>query len=267
MEIIDRDILDKVKTSICQFAESIKADNNDLYNRLIDNWKAIERLFLDFDKSYNFPMLKPNFSSNFAIKMGTLNGTITRLRREGLLIEGVDIITGPLNRGPTKTYIHESGAKRILERSHTSIEGTKYLLKIYGIRKFLSSKLKYISILHYAVKGIDNPESEYKTITDHKIDLYLQIKKLAIECDEHGHSSEPPDARRNRQEAIKNSIGCIFLRFNPHPHSRDFDIGFVIKVVLHYLFNKLIDGKDPIDYFYKKYPEMRLLEIDMSDFD
>ena len=198
MELIDSKILDTVKNSIYEFAETIKEENKDSYHILIDNWKTIDNLFLDFDKSYNFPMLKPNFSSNFAIKMGTLNGTITRLRREGLSIEGVDIITGPLNRGPTKTYIHESGAKRILERSHTSIEGAKYLLKTYGIRKFLSSKLIYISISHYAVKGIDNPESEYKTITDNKIDLYLQIKKLAIECDEHGHPSEPPDARRNR---------------------------------------------------------------------
>jgi hypothetical protein len=266
MEIIDRGILNKVKTSICEFAKTIKDDNDDLYNRLVENSKTIERLFLDFNKYYSWPMLKPLFSDNFDLAKNTLNGEIRRFRNEGLLIEGIDYVID--HRGPSSTtHIHDRGAKKILERMD-SIEGTKYLFRKYGINKQLPSKLIYIRILYYAVKGIDDPKREFKTVNDYRIDLYLKIKKLAIECDEHGHEHETDEKRFNRQQAIENYLECRFLRFNPHPRGRNFDIGFVITVVLHYLFNKLINGKAPIDYFYEKCPEMGPLpEVDLADYD
>jgi hypothetical protein len=267
MELINKKVLDKVKNSIFEFSEKIKEDDNDLTNKLISNWDTIERLFFNFDNNYSWPMSKSHFSYNFGFKKTNVNSIIRRLTIEGVLLKGIDYtIDG--NGNMATTHVHESGAKKILEKRN-SIEGSKYLFLKYGIKRNIPLCFSYINIIYYTTRGIDNPEKEYSTINNYRIDLYLQKNKLAIECDEHDHENESTKKRSNRQQSIENQLGCKFLRFNPYPQGKDFDIGLVIKVVLHHLFNKLIDRKDPIDFYYEMRPirkKRNLIEVDLADF-
>jgi len=253
MELIDKETLYKVKSSIYEIAEEIKEDKNDLYDKLINNWDTIVRLFLYYDNKYSWPMNKNVFSNKFDIHIETLNTKIRNLRLEGLLTEGKDkdyLIDG---RGKTATTdIYETGAQKILERME-SIEGAKYLFKEYGINKRVRPCFCYISIIKYAVTNIAEPKREYSTINRYSIDLYLLKEKLAIECDERGHDHENIYKKVGRQEAIENKLRCRFMRFNPHPIGRDFDIGKVIKHIFYYILDKKIDGKDPIDHYMENY--------------
>jgi very-short-patch-repair endonuclease len=253
MELIDKETLEKVKSSIYEIAEEIKEDKNDLYDKLINNWDTIVRLFLYYDNKYSWPMDKKVFSNKFDIHIETLNTKIRNLRIEGLLTEGKGkdyFIDGRSSTATTDIY--ETGAQKILERTD-SIEGSKYLFKQYGIYRRLRPCFCYISIIRYSLKGIDNPKREYSTINRYKVDLYLLLKKLAIECDERRHDHENIYNKVRRQEAIENKLGCRFMRFNPHPIGRDFDIGKVIKHIFYYILDKKIDGKDPIDHYMENY--------------
>jgi hypothetical protein len=243
VEIIDREILDKVKDSIYEIAEEIMEEDSDSNNKLINNWNKIQRLFFDFNNNCNWPMHKNSFMSIFDLNRNTLNTHIKRLRREGLLKHGADYI---IEDDLMTTHIYETGAKKILERMH-SIEGAKYLFNKYGINNKVPPCFSYITIIEYAVRGFDDAKKEYSTINRYRIDLYLQNKKLAVECDERGHEDENLDKRDNREQAIKNELGCRFLRFDAH--EPDFKLGKVIKVIFYYIFNKLINGQDPIDYY------------------
>lgn len=58
----------------------------------------------------------------------------------------------------------------------------------------------------------------YKTqfrVETYKIDLYFIDKKIAIECDEHGHVDRSVSAEIARQKFIEDVLGCKFIRFNP----------------------------------------------------
>jgi very-short-patch-repair endonuclease len=52
-------------------------------------------------------------------------------------------------------------------------------------------------------------------IGDYRIDLYFPSLKIAVECDEHGHSDRDVSKEIARQEYIENQLNCRFLRFNP----------------------------------------------------
>jgi len=114
MELIHKDILNEVKSSLLGIAETIKEDKNDFYKTLINNWNVIERLFLDFDNNYSWPMSKDNFLSKFDLNKNTVNNQMRRLIKRGVLKEGEDyVIEGP--GGPmTSTDIYEKGAKKII---------------------------------------------------------------------------------------------------------------------------------------------------------
>src|SRR5580704_1627482 len=59
-------------------------------------------------------------------------------------------------------------------------------------------------------------------IGDYRIDLYLTSLKIAVECDERGHSDRDVSKEVARQAYIENQLGCRFLRFNPD--AKDFCI-------------------------------------------
>ncbi len=213
MELIDIGILNKIKSSIFGIAELIKEDQNDSYNIIINNWKIIERLFLDFDNKYCWPMSINTFSSKFDLNKNKVNSQMRRWQIRGILIEGHDYtIEHEGGQGWRTTYIHEQGAKKVLERMQ-SIQGAKYLNEL-GINIHLKKCFLYICIIKYAVRGIDNPKIEYTIRNpDYRIDLYLEQHKLAIECDELGHEHEIPLLRYNREELSK-----LEIFFNQYLH-------------------------------------------------
>lgn len=73
-------------------------------------------------------------------------------------------------------------------------------------------------------------EREFKVRTDcheYRVDLYLPVHKIAIECDEEGHRYRDKNYERTRQDAITAKTGCTFIRYNPD--AKDFDIEAVIR--------------------------------------
>ena len=65
------------------------------------------------------------------------------------------------------------------------------------------------------------------------IDLYSSSLNLAIERDEHGHSSRNKQLELERESFIKYSLGCEFIRFNPD--SKNFSIEEVFKQINYYI--------------------------------
>lgn len=150
MELLDKQIINKVKEAIYEDAELIKENKNG-YNKLINNWNEIERLFLNFDNNYSWPMYKPDFANRFDLHLGNLTNQMVRYTKRGALIKGDDYVIEGRGGRITKTNIYENGAKKILGIMQ-SIEGAK----------FLNNKPKkclcYITIIKYAVNGLDEPK-------------------------------------------------------------------------------------------------------------
>lgn len=63
-------------------------------------------------------------------------------------------------------------------------------------------------------------------VDGYRIDLYLAKQRIAIECDEEGHSHYSQKREKKREKSIKSALGCSFIRFNPYDPS--FNLGDVI---------------------------------------
>lgn len=60
----------------------------------------------------------------------------------------------------------------------------------------------------------------------YRIDLYLAKYRIAVECDEYGHSRYCKKQEAKRTRTIKKALGCSFVRFDPYVV--DFNLGAVI---------------------------------------
>ena len=67
-------------------------------------------------------------------------------------------------------------------------------------------------------------------VTPYYIDLYFPSHRVAVECDEHGHSRYSLDAESKRQEYINQVLNCVFVRYNPD--DRNFSIEDVINNIM-----------------------------------
>jgi very-short-patch-repair endonuclease len=72
-------------------------------------------------------------------------------------------------------------------------------------------------------------------IGDYRIDLYLTSLKIAVECDERGHSDRDGSKEVARQAYIENQLGCRFLRFNPD--AKDFCIYDTINELMRMVYD------------------------------
>ena len=54
-----------------------------------------------------------------------------------------------------------------------------------------------------------------KSAGRYHIDMYLPDYKLAFEVDEHGHCDRDQQDERQREESIRRTLGCDFMRINP----------------------------------------------------
>ena len=71
------------------------------------------------------------------------------------------------------------------------------------------------------------------SVLDFRVDLYFHDDKLAIEIDENGHSVRIIDYEIKRQKAIKQELGCDFIRTDPD--KEDFDIFKAINEIFRYI--------------------------------
>ena len=63
----------------------------------------------------------------------------------------------------------------------------------------------------------------------YRIDLYLAVPRIAVECDEYGHKNYIGKDEQKRERIIKSALGCSFVRFDPY--SPGFNIGTTIRQI------------------------------------
>ena len=71
------------------------------------------------------------------------------------------------------------------------------------------------------------------SVSSYKIDLYFVKYKLAVEIDEHGHKERDSEKELSGENAIKQKLGCIFIRINPE--LKDFNITVEINRVFEHI--------------------------------
>ena len=76
---------------------------------------------------------------------------------------------------------------------------------------------------------------QYK-IGPYYIDLYFPDYRIAVECDEEGHRKYSKEVEFKRQSYIEQTLGCIFVRYNPD--SLNFNIGDVINQIIMLIFGE-----------------------------
>jgi very-short-patch-repair endonuclease len=73
-------------------------------------------------------------------------------------------------------------------------------------------------------------------IGKYRIDLYFPKEKIAVECDEKGHTDRDPIYEQQREEFIKDQLNCKFFRYNPD--CKKFNIYKTIQKLMVVLYDK-----------------------------
>lgn len=92
-------------------------------------------------------------------------------------------------------------------------------LKIEYVKRFLPEETEIVNFLFDVLSPLFNVVRQYRVL-DYRIDLYIVDKRIAIECDENGHSNYDKRKEAIRQAAIESHLDCTFIRFNPN--AKDF---------------------------------------------
>ena len=78
-----------------------------------------------------------------------------------------------------------------------------------------------------------DPVKQFR-VGPYRVDLYLKIPKIVVECDENGHRQYDACREVARQSQIQDKLGCSFVRFDPY--ARNFSmmdqIAQIINVIL-----------------------------------
>lgn len=86
----------------------------------------------------------------------------------------------------------------------------------------------YVAILEDAFRAY-GPIRQYR-IGGYRVDLYLRIPRIVIECDEDAHKRYCHHKETQREARVRIRTGCTFVRFDPY--ERDFRFGrFIAKVI------------------------------------
>ena len=146
-----------------------------------------------------------------------------------------DTIIGIPNLKPSyhdgkAVYLSKDGLVALLTKSRTlaSCHASKVISDKLGLNlKYVfnvSKQQQTLDIIRAAFQSIAC-FSEYK-VGPYRIDLYFLDLKVAVECDENGHIGRDQQHEQDREQFIKNKLGCIFVRYNPD--SPCFNVGNVI---------------------------------------
>lgn len=98
----------------------------------------------------------------------------------------------------------------------------KIPIEVETMKNLYEIFLDYEPILNY---GID----------EYYIDLYLKKCKISIECDERGHKDRKMNKEIERENYLKEKLGCKFYRFNPD--DKKFKFNNVIREIIYLIKN------------------------------
>lgn len=116
----------------------------------------------------------------------------------------------------------------IIRAKRSIAKPTKGIIKpTKGVMK-LTKEQETIGIIIEAFKHL-NPIREF-SVNGYRIDLYFPCQRLAIECDENGHTHYDQVKENSRQSTIELALGCRFIRYNPD--CPGFNIGTVINQIV-----------------------------------
>jgi very-short-patch-repair endonuclease len=137
-------------------------------------------------------------------------------------------------------FITKEGVKSILLKSRKSADLRNKLAKELDITinleedKYIAKETQFCDIIKKALPNDTKIINQY-VIDNYFIDMYLPDYKLAIECDEFNHSKYDTEKDKEREEYIKNKLGCQIIRFNPD--NKNFCVYTLIKDIYAKILN------------------------------
>lgn len=119
----------------------------------------------------------------------------------------------------------------IISRNPKSIQIGRKLGISYDDRVVPCKEGQTLNAIMQAFNG-ENMECQLY-VSPYKVDLYFKDYKLAIECDEDGHSDRDMEKEKLRQLFIEDKLNCNFIRYNPD--DTNFNIFEVINRIFVYI--------------------------------
>lgn len=114
--------------------------------------------------------------------------------------------------------------KYILNTSNTQ----ESLIRRFRIKRY---EEKTIPFIMESLKNIYSLIYQYR-VDNYFIDLYIPELNLAIECDENGHRFYDKQKELEREQYVKNKLGCEFIRYNPN--DKNFKVTDVVNEIIKY---------------------------------
>jgi prophage antirepressor-like protein/very-short-patch-repair endonuclease len=165
--------------------------------------------------------------------------TAKKLRK----LENIKEIEKLKGEQPHTIFINFNGFRNIIIKSRKPISIP--LAKKFNIDLLTKIQCKEAQVLNYVIQLCKIKNIIYDlqfSCGDYSIDMYIHKYKLAIEIDENNHSDRDPEYEKNREEFIKNTLNCKFIRFDP-----DGKDCFISKLLLDLL--KIFKDKEKMTKF------------------
>jgi very-short-patch-repair endonuclease len=138
--------------------------------------------------------------------------TAKKLRK----LENIKEIEKLKGEQPHTIFINFNGFRNILIKSRKPMSIP--LAEKFNIDLLTKIQCKEAEVLNYIIQLCKIKNIIYDlqfSCGDYSIDMYIHKYKLAIEIDENNHSDRDPEYEKNREEFIKNTLNCKFIRFDP----------------------------------------------------
>lgn len=148
---------------------------------------------------------------------------------------------------PHTIFINFNGFRNILIKSRKP--ASIPLAEKFNIDLLTKIQCKEAEVLNYVIQLCKIKNIVYDlqfSCGDYSIDMYIHKYKLAIEIDENNHTDRDSEYEKNREEFIKNSLNCKFLRFNPD--GKDCYISQLILDLLKMFNDKINNYIDDYDF-------------------
>ena len=143
-----------------------------------------------------------------------------------------NIFPNKTRRGEQKQiFITRLGLKKLLANSKKP--NAAQLSESLGLEMCIYTKVEasHIGNIRKAFKDVLSID-EY-AVGKYNVDLYFPSFNLVIECDQNNHNHYNKQAEEERENYIKDKLGCTFIRFNPDKPG--FMIGDVIYKISKFL--------------------------------
>ena len=137
------------------------------------------------------------------------------------MVRGANIKENERNIFPNKTrggkqkqiFVTRLGLKKVLANSKKP--NAAQLSESLGLEMCIYTKVEasHIGNIRKAFKNILSID-EY-AVGKYNVDLYFPSLNLVIECDQNNHNHYNRQTEKERENYIKDKLGCTFIRFNP----------------------------------------------------